>query len=104
MSQDDFTSDAYARKDDLDTSHRAADKVRVTNYEQLVLEALLKRGPGNGHEIAYDTGLALNAVTPRFAPLRKKGLITFALDEDGKRIKRKAQHVWKAVEAKETND
>lgn len=97
MSQDDFTSDAYARKDDLDTSHKAADKVRRGDAERKVHEAFIRGGPANGREIAARTGIDLNTVTPRLRPLRDKGKITFALDKDGERIRRDGQYVWAAV-------
>lgn len=52
---------------------------KVNKYEQAVLNAL-DLGGGNkatltGKEIAQLTGHPLNCITPRFAPLRRKGLI-----------------------------
>lgn len=51
-------------------------KRRVNKYEQAVLNSLAGRVDGmTGKGIAYDTGHPLNCLTPRFAPLRRKGLI-----------------------------
>lgn len=67
---------------------------RVNKYEQAVLETLamdakLSAPTGfTGKDIAAFTELPLNCITPRFAPLRRKGLIK---DSGSKRDK---QIVW----------
>ena len=64
-------------------------KPKVNKYEQAVLNSLAGRTSGmTGKDIAYDTGHPLNCITPRFAPLRRKGLIK----DNG--IKRDKQIVW----------
>lgn len=77
-------------------------KKRVNKYEQAVLDSLgvpiQQTGPGTmqgvspvsrtGKEIAALTGHPLNCITPRFAPLRRKGLIR---DSGSRRDK---QIVW----------
>lgn len=74
---------------------------RVNKYEQVVFAALVmhrgwyKVGPPairvegmTGKELALFTNLPLNSITPRFAPLRRKGLIK----DSGER--RDKQIVW----------
>lgn len=66
-------------------------KRKVNKYEQAVLDILkgLYEGQGyTGKQIASLTGHPLNCITPRFAPLRRKGLIK----DSG--IKRDKQIVW----------
>ena len=69
-------------------------KPKVNKYEQAVLDILKcePHGPLNlgltGKEIAIYTDHPLNCITPRFAPLRRKGLIK----DTG--IKRDKQIVW----------
>jgi len=66
-------------------------KRKVNKYEQAVLDILkgLYDGQGyTGKQIASLTGHPLNCITPRFAPLRRKGLIK----DSG--IKRDKQIVW----------
>jgi hypothetical protein len=83
-----------ARSNDPATSKG---KRKVNKYEQAVLseletDKLLARSPDalglTGKEIALRSGHPLNCVTPRFAPLRRKGLIK---DSGTKRDK---QTVW----------
>ena len=65
---------AAARANDPATSKG---KRKVNKYEQAVLSYLEKHGAegGTGKSIAADTYMPLNCITPRFAPLRRKGLI-----------------------------
>ena len=69
-------------------------KRKVNKYEQAILSLLScePHGPSNagltGKEIAIYTEHQLNCITPRFAPLRRKGLIK---DSGTKRDK---QIVW----------
>ena len=80
-----------ARSNDPATSKG---KCKVNKYEQAVI-ALLDcepHGPQNvgltGKEMALYTGHPLNCITPRFAPLRRKGLIK----DSG--VRRDKQIVW----------
>lgn len=74
-------NEAVYRANDPDTSKG---KRKVNKYEQAVLDILTcePHGPRNrgltGKEIALYTGHPLNCITPRFAPLRRKGLIKAA--------------------------
>jgi hypothetical protein len=79
----------YARTNDPATSKG---KRRVNQYEQSVLTylSLYREDGGTGKEIA-GKHTALNCITPRFAPLRRKGLIK----DSGQR--RDKQIVWVLV-------
>lgn len=68
------TTIALARHSDPATSKAAAKRVKGVTLESLVLKALEFRNM-TGKEIAVHTGVPLNSVTPRLAPLRRKGLI-----------------------------
>jgi hypothetical protein len=71
-------------------------KRKVNKYEQAVLFALAG-APSTGKEIAECSGHPLNCITPRFAPLRRKGLIKAAIMVyEGSTIthKRDKQIVW----------
>lgn len=80
-----------ARSNDPATSKG---KRKVNKYEQAVL-AIMNGGyyeprpqGWTGKELAAESGHPLNCITPRFAPLRRKGLIK----DSG--IKRDKQIVW----------
>lgn len=68
---------ALARNTDPQTSHDAAADVqdRVSRAEALVLRALHSQAPLIWDEIAEITGLRPGTVSPRFAPMIRKGLI-----------------------------
>ena len=68
---------AAHRANDRDTAVAAAASVKVSQKEQAVLDyiKLYAFVGSTGKEIANFTGLPLNTVTPRFAPLQRKGLI-----------------------------
>ncbi len=80
-------------------------KRKVNKYEEAVLDALGNDSPFGmdkraytGKEIAAVTGHPLNCITPRFAPLRRKGLIKQATcPEGGVPLKRDKQIVWVLV-------
>ena len=63
-------------------------KRKVNKYEEEVLAQLSIIGPSTGKEIASLSQQPLNCITPRFAPLRRKGLIK----DSG--VKRDKQIVW----------
>jgi|PlaIllAssembly_1097288.scaffolds.fasta_scaffold843861_2 hypothetical protein len=75
---------AHARNDDPGTSHAAARSMdeNVAAMEQLVEEAIIRMadrdhddglGGATAEEVATFTGKRLNTISPRFAPLRRKG-------------------------------
>jgi hypothetical protein len=68
---------AFARTDDPDTSHEAAETVDVSKLQFLVLNAIAQFPEG---ATAEDVEKALpqhrwNTITPRFAPLMRSGAI-----------------------------
>ena len=63
-------------------------KRKVNKYEQAVLSYLSQFQTATGKDIATNTGHPLNCITPRFAPLRRKGLIK----DSG--VRRDKQIVW----------
>ena len=66
-----------ARRSDPETSHVAAEGMarKAGRIRDLILIELRDNGPMNGSELSLRTGVALNSVTPRFASLRRAGLI-----------------------------
>ena len=64
-----------ARKSDPDTSKIAGRSVNTTMLEACVYGALKAHGPMTSFEVADILRLSLVTVSPRFAPLRDKGLI-----------------------------
>jgi predicted transcriptional regulator len=64
-----------ARRTDPKTSKDAAQKVNTTMLEAAVFGALKAHGPQTINEVADVLSLSLVTVSPRFAPLRDKGLI-----------------------------
>lgn len=78
-------------------------KRRINKYEQAVLDILkgLYKDQGyTGKQIASLTGHPLNCITPRFAPLRRRGLIKpqqVLIDGTYQTIKRDKQIVWVLV-------
>ena len=62
-----------ARRADPPTAKAAAKSVNSTELETIVLDML--RVPATTHEIADSTGIALVSISPRMAPLVKKGLV-----------------------------
>jgi DNA-binding transcriptional ArsR family regulator len=63
-----------ARKVDPETSKAAAKSVAATDLESLVL-ATLRSEPLTTHEISRALGIELVSISPRTAPLLRKGLI-----------------------------
>lgn len=93
-------TDAYARRDDLQTSHDAAASVRPTRLEQLVFDALSARPRGaTSFELADALGLSLVTISPRLRPLVNKGKVI----ADGTRAgaSGRMQTVWKVAAAKQ---
>lgn len=68
-------------------------KRKVNKYEQAVLSFLACNPDGTGKEIASGMREPLNCITPRFAPLRRKGLIQVKTNTFGI-VKRDKQIVW----------
>ena len=63
------------RRNDPDTSKSAARSIEVTNLEYEVVIALAQRGDMTSHELAEYLNLSLVSVSPRLAPLVRKGKV-----------------------------
>jgi hypothetical protein len=66
---------AYARRGDPDTSKEAAATVNSAALEALVVDALLSKPDSSIQDVVEITGERYRSISPRFAPLRRKGLI-----------------------------
>ncbi len=89
------------RTNDPDTSHAAAASVNTTDLERMVYEAICKYQNGCivddvERELAP---LRSNSITPRFAPLIRKGFI-FDTGERRKASSGRSQRVVKVTETK----
>lgn len=62
-----------SRRKDPPTAKAAAKSVNATELEAVVVDIL--RTPRTTHEISQATGIALVSISPRMAPLAKKGLV-----------------------------
>lgn len=88
---------AYARADDLETSHEAAASISATELEATVLDALRRFPNGaTSYQIAAALRFSLVTVSPRLRPLVSKGLA-----EDSGRRERgpsgRMRTVWRAT-------
>lgn len=92
MQQLDVFSDyaPRARRSDPDTSRAAAAKVSGETLAARVLAELAK-GSATTHELAERLGLSLVTVSPRLAPLRRKGLVVAVGRRDGRMVWRVAE-------------
>jgi hypothetical protein len=78
LTADMFGSKALARRTDPETSHEAASKVNTTKLEEIVLNTIRDSGVYGctaDEVVAANSGYKGNSLTPRFAPLIKRGLI-----------------------------
>ena len=77
--QPDLFGEAYARNTDPDTSHDAAESIEgdhAARMEKIALEAISASPFGlNNQELVSATGLPWPSITPRVAPLVRKGLV-----------------------------
>ena len=70
-----FDYSASVRRRDPETSREAAVSVDVQRKEADVLEALRILGPSTSQRVAEYLRCDLAAISPRFAPLSRKGFI-----------------------------
>lgn len=69
-------TEAYARRTDPETSHEAAASIEPSRLEGEVYEALRRfREGATTRELSKSMNLDWGSVTPRIAPLRRKGLV-----------------------------
>lgn len=80
----DLEGTALARNTDPSESRLAALSTRekAQALERIVLRSLARQ-PGTSHDIAADTKLGYESVTPRIRPLRSKRLVESRWDENG---------------------
>jgi hypothetical protein len=95
------TAKKLVRTDDPDTSHAAANSVDTSQLESMVYEVISKYPDGCiaddvERELAH---LRSHSITPRFAPLMRKGFI-FDTGERRKASSGRSQRVVKVTEAK----
>lgn len=76
---------ALARNTDPQTSHDAAHRVDTNRLEGMVMRAL-EHGAKNSKEIAEFLGVDKWSISPRMAPLVKKGLVMDSGIRRGKSI------------------
>lgn len=93
---------AYARNTDPDTSHDAADSVNVCEWEARVLACVRMFGFNGATvdevvDVLGDVALRWS-VSPRFAPLRRKGLVSLSWQKRKGHHSNKMQQVWVATE------
>lgn len=88
-------STALARNSDPETSHAAAEHVDTETLETRVLFALalFQEYGATTHQIAAYLGLSLVTISPRMAPLRRKGKVIDSGVRDNGRT------VWQLVAA-----
>ncbi len=60
---------------DPDTSETAAKSIKASKIEQLVYDTLIERGPLTAEEIGNVLQIRIQTVTPRTAPLERKGMV-----------------------------
>jgi hypothetical protein len=88
-------TEAHARSSDPGTSHAAAASVRATDLESRVLNAIRNCPKGaTSSELESLTKLTNQSLTPRFAPMRRKGLI-YDSGEKRKGESGRMQIVWR---------
>jgi hypothetical protein len=94
---------AHARKTDPRTSHDAAASVddQLPHMEGVVYGAICQREEWGAtwDEIGLITGMDKASISPRFKPLRERGLIMAKLKADGTEVRRpghsgRGQTVW----------
>lgn len=100
----DAETEAYARRSDPDTSHEAAESVKLSQLEAVVLEALKQFQNGaTASELCAHLEMEWQSVSPRLAPLCRKG---YAFDTTERRPgpSGRKQIVWKATTQEQNNE
>ncbi len=86
-----FTGEAYHRRTDPDTSIIAAQTVDASALEMAVYRALQEYGDMTSTETAARLGKDKWSISPRFAPLQRRGLTEDTGTRRGRSI------VWRAL-------
>jgi len=88
-----FPECGRARQNDPQTAKDAAKSVEASRLQRIFLETLRRYGPSTAEEVSERTHILLNSISPRTAPLVKKGLIRDSGERRAGRSGRK-QIVW----------
>lgn len=81
-----------------DPATRKQAKPRINKYEEAIMQFLCTGRVATGKELAAGLNMPLNSITPRLAPLRRKGKIkALAGATSGAVLKRDGQTIWVAV-------
>jgi DNA-binding transcriptional ArsR family regulator len=90
---------------DLETSHEAAvdASFKASKHRLMALKALLEVGPMTDYQLASATGLQQNSIGKRRKDCQDAGLVTFFLDENSEKVRRKtpsgsSAFVWEITE------
>ena len=90
---------------DLETSHEAAvdASFKASKHRLMALKALLEVGPMTDYQLASATGLQQNSIGKRRKDCQDAGLVTFFLDKNGEKVRRKtpsgsSAFVWEITE------
>lgn len=99
---DDLFRDIGAyRWNDSDTSKDAAESVDVNRLEGIVMDTLARHPDGlTSEEIAVKNGIALGSITPRMAPLKRKGKV-IRTEEKRPGVSGSQRYVWNLAPPKE---
>lgn len=89
-------SPGAARRTDPESSHEAAAKVDASRLERLVWITLLEIGTSSAEEVADYLNIDKQSITPRFAPLERKGLIVKTSEKHRNRSGILVQ-TWRAI-------
>lgn len=82
-----FGAEAYARRDDPDTSQQAAATVDANERERQALDGLRQcGGRATVKEIANAAGVHEWSISPRMAPLERKGMVRRTKERRGRSI------------------
>jgi len=93
------TGVARARTSDPQTSREAASSMRgrpASQLETLVLKQLQAMGTGTSEEVADALGISLQSISPRFAPLDRRGWIV-KTDEKRAGSSGRQRQVWRVA-------
>lgn len=99
-SDSDYDDKAHARTTDPITSHIAAKLINVSDIENNILVALFDAGNSGLHqgEVTERMGGLHERITPRFAPMKRKGLIELTGRLKLDRNSWRKRQVWRITE------
>jgi len=92
-----FGSRALARFSDPDTSKEAARRMKTAALEVLVVACLVYHGPQTIREVAGKLGKEQIVISPRFAPLARKGYIEDTGIRKVSRVTNRRVIIWRVT-------